>query len=239
MNRLISFFATGFLFLLINTESSAQVSHQVFDNLLKSHVTNTGVVNYAAFKKDEAKLDKYLATLKANHPKSSWKRNDKLAYWINAYNAFTIKLILKNMPVKSIMDINNGKAWDVEWIKIGENRYSLNHIENKIIRPEFNEPRIHFAVNCAAKSCPPLLNAAYNGATLETQLQNQTTKFIQNKNFNTVAPNQLMISKIFEWYASDFGVITKYVDQYTNVRVASDAEVIYVEYNWALNGLTK
>lgn len=239
MNRYFSFFATGLLFLLINTESSAQVSHQVFDNLLKSHVSNTGVVNYAAFKKDEAKLDKYLATLKANHPKSTWKRNDKLAFWINTYNAFTIKLILKNMPVKSIMDINNGKAWDVEWIKLGENTYSLNHIENKIIRPEFKEPRIHFAINCAAKSCPPLLNTAYNGTTLDTQLQNQTTKFIQNKNFNTVAPNQLMISKIFEWYASDFGVITKYIDRYTSVQVASDAEVIYVEYNWALNGLNK
>lgn len=239
MNRLFLIITTGFLFSLLSPNVDAQTSHEVFDKLLKSHVSDQGIVNYATFKKDEYKLDKYISNLSANHPNKSWGKDDRLAYWINAYNAFTIKLILENMPVKSILDIHGGKAWDVDWIKLGNNTYSLNYIENKIIRPIFNEPRIHFAVNCAAKSCPPLLNEAYTGAKLDAQLQQQTLKFIQNNTFNTVSPNELKLSKIFEWYAEDFGSITEYIDLYTRLKVSSKAKVSYLEYDWALNGKNK
>ena len=176
MKHFLSAIAIACLISLSTKMATAQISHQVFDNLLSTHVTDTGTVNYMAFKKDQFKLDKYLATLRSNHPSESWTKNERLAYWINAYNAFTIKLILDNMPVKSILDIHDGKAWDVEWIKLGNKTYSLNYIENKIIRPVFKEPRIHFAVNCAAKSCPPLLNRAYSAKTLDEQLENQTRK---------------------------------------------------------------
>ena len=84
-----------------------EASHQVFDNLLSTHVTDTGTVNYSAFKKDQFKLDKYLATLRANHPSESWTKNERLAYWINAYNAYTVQLILDNYPLKSIKDLNS------------------------------------------------------------------------------------------------------------------------------------
>jgi hypothetical protein len=226
-------------FFLNSEKVNAQFSHQVFDDLLKVHVSDDGKVNYPAFKKDIAKLDKYLSNLKANHPNRSWTKDQRLAYWINAYNAFTIKLILEHMPVKSIMDIHGGKAWDVEWIKLGNNTYSLNYIENKIIRPVFNEPRIHFAVNCAARSCPPLLNEAYKADKLNAQLQQQTIAFIQNAEFNSISPNALKLSKIFEWYAEDFGNITTFIDTYTRLKVSSKAKVSFQEYNWSLNGLNK
>lgn len=239
MKHFLSAITIALLIGLSSRMATAQISHQVFDNLLNTHVTDAGTVNYAAFKKDQVKLDKYLSTLRSNHPSDSWTKNERLAYWINAYNAFTIKLILDNMPVKSILDIHDGKAWDVEWIKLGNKTYSLNHIENKIIRPVFKEPRIHFAVNCAAKSCPPLLNRAYSAKTLDEQLENQTRKFIQNRSFNYISSNSIKLSKIFEWYAEDFGPITSFINTYTKATISAKAKVSYLEYNWELNGLKK
>ena len=85
----------------------------------------------------------------------------KMAYWINVYNAFTIKMIVDNYPVSSITKLHGGKPWDVKWIELGEKKYSLNEIEHNILRPQFKDARIHFAVNCAAQSCPPILNKAW------------------------------------------------------------------------------
>lgn len=209
--------------------------HGKFEVLLKKHVSNDGVVDYAGFKKDESKLDTYLALLADDPASESWTRAARLAYWINVYNAFTIKLILKHYPVSSIMDIENGKPWDMQWIKLGEKIYSLNEIENEIIRPQFNEPRIHFAVNCAAKSCPPLANTAYTEENLESLLQSQTIKFINNSSFNNLKKEMIAISKIFEWYAGDFGNIVTFVNKYTNIKINAGAKVSYLEYDWSLN----
>ena len=210
--------------------------HSLFDRLLKNYVSAAGVVDYAGLKKEEGKLDEYLSILEEAVPETSWNRNQKLAFWINAYNAFTLKLILKNYPVKSIMDLHDGKAWDVKWIKIGDQNLTLNDIEHKIIRPQFNDPRIHFAVNCAAKSCPPLLNAAYTDKELDNQLESQTSKFINNTKYNTIGKNTIEVSQIFNWYASDFGDIATYVKRYAKTNVKSNAEVKYIDYDWALNG---
>lgn len=213
-------------------------SHSAFDALLKKYVTSTGTVNYAGLKSEKAKLDAYLTLLSSNAPTDTWSRNQKLAYWINLYNAATIQLILKNYPVKSIMDINGGKAWDLAFVKSGSKTLSLNQIENEIIRPTFKEPRIHFAVNCAAKSCPKLLNEAFTSAKLETQLETATRKFINNRNKNKVSPDAITISKIFEWYAADFGgsaELVKYFNKYSSLKANSDANVTFMEYDWSLN----
>lgn len=218
----------------------AQISHQVFDELLQKHVSQTGRVNYKGFKADEAKLDKYLSVLKTNHPdKKTWSKDERLSYWINAYNAFTIKAILEEYPIQSITDLANGNVWDVKWIKIGSNTYSLNGIEHEIIRTNFKEPRIHFAVNCAANSCPPLLNQAYNAANLEQQLQEQATAFINNRNYNVLGPNDLVLSKIFEWYADDFGSLQAYVNPFTRIRIAPNASITFAPYDWSLNQVNK
>ena len=213
-------------------------SHASFDALLKKYVSASGKVNYDGFKTEKSKLDSYLSLLAKNAPSSGWNREEKLAYWINLYNAATIQLILKNYPLKSIMDINGGKAWDLKFVKSGSQMLSLNQIENEIIRPTFKEPRIHFAVNCAAKSCPKLLNGAFLAHKLDSQLEVATKKFINNKAKNTISSSSIQISKIFEWYAVDFGGkegLVNYFNKYSDIKINSSAKVTFMEYDWALN----
>ncbi|MDF1699123.1 MAG: DUF547 domain-containing protein [Saprospiraceae bacterium] len=210
--------------------------HTQFDQLLRSYVNANGVVDYGGLKKKESKLDEYLSMLESHPPETTWNRNQELAYWINAYNAYTIKLILTNYPVNSITDLENGKPWDKKWINLDGKSLSLNMIENDIIRPKYKEPRIHFAVNCAAKSCPPLLNEAFKANKLDAQLEAQTKKFINNSAYNSLSTNEIKVSKIFEWYGVDFGDIATYVSQYADKTVKTNAKVTYMEYDWNLNG---
>jgi len=187
------------------------------------------------WKRNEEQLDKYLDHLSSNPVQDSWSKNKKLAYWINTYNAFTVKIILKNYPVKSIQDINNGKPWDLKWIEIGNKTYSLNQIENDIIRPQFKEPRIHFAVNCAAASCPPLDNKAYTENNIESLFEQNTKAFINNSNYNSINEKSVTVSKIFDWYGEDFGNIISYLNKYSNTDIKKNAKVKFKEYDWSLN----
>ncbi len=221
-----------------NTSKPAPVaiSHEAFDKLLKAHVSSTGVVDYAGMKSNMAALDGYIAQLRENPARNSWSKDEQLAYWINAYNAHTIKLILDNYPVKSIKDINGGKPWDKTWIKLGDKTYSLNNIENDIIRPTFKEPRIHFAVNCAAKSCPPLHNRAWTASNLESTFESSTKKFINNANYNQISASEAKISSIFDWYGGDFGDVKAYINKYSNTKLNSSAKIGFGNYDWNLNG---
>ena len=226
----------------IVTESTPQhpklsaPSHQAWDVLLQQYVSTNGQVSYSNWSKNKAALEAYLKTLADNPVQNNWSRNEKLAYWINAYNAFTIKLILDNFPLKSIMSLHGGKPWDVKWIQLGDKTYSLNQIENDIIRPQFKDARIHFAVNCAAKSCPTLLNRAFTADKLETQLEAQTRTFINNPAFNQISAKSATVSQIFEWYAGDFGDLKAYINKYSNTKLDGSAKVAYQEYQWDLNG---
>lgn len=211
--------------------------HTAFDALLSSHVSASGQVDYKALKGKTLKLDAYLADLQANTPQTSWSEDEELAYWINVYNAYTIKLILKNYPVKSITDLHGGKPWDVKWIEIAGKTYSLNNVENDIIRPKFNEPRIHFAVNCAAKSCPPLANQAFTAKNLESLLEKQTKAFVNNSKHNQLTKNSITVSKIFDWYGVDFGNVATFISRYASTEVSPAAKVSFSEYDWALNGM--
>ena len=210
-------------------------SHDTWNVLLGKYVSN-GKVNYSAFKQEEAQLDTYLDMLKKTPIQDSWSRNKKLAYWINAYNAFTVKLILDNYPVKSITDLHGGKPWDVKWIKLGGQNLSLNNIENDIIRPKFKEPRIHFAVNCAAISCPPLLNKAWTAGNLERNFESQTKAFINNSAYNEVSADKATISKIFDWYGEDFADLKAFINKYAGQKMSPGAKINYKEYDWTLNG---
>ena len=209
--------------------------HDDFNNLLQRHVNNSGVVNYRTFKKDQDKLDAYLKVLEKTIIEKTWSRNKSLAFWINAYNANTIKLILKNYPIKSIMDLNNGKPWDVKWIKIDQRTLSLNNIENDIIRPNYSEPRIHFAVNCAAKSCPPLLNKAWTEGNLNSNLERQTKSFINNPIYNTITSSNVEVSKIFDWYRKDFGDLKSYLNKFSSSKIGKNTSVNFKTYDWNLN----
>lgn len=216
-------------------EISTSPDHRLFGELLKKYVSVTGKVDYAGLSTEESKLDQYLSILEKNLPEDSWSRNQQLAYWINAYNAFTIKLILDHYPVVSIMDIDDGKPWDTKWIELGDQTFSLNQLEHEIIRPQFNEPRIHFAVNCAAKSCPPLANLAFTEQNIDDLLAERTKNFINNTEFNTLKKDQASISKIFEWYSSDFGDLLSFLNLYSNTKLNSGARISFREYDWKLN----
>lgn len=210
-------------------------SHDAWDKLLRQYVTADGKVNYDGFKNDKAKLEAYLKMLDANPPQDSWSRGEKMAFWINAYNAATVKLIVDNYPLASITKLDGGKPWDVKRVKIGSKTYSLNNIENDILRPQFKDARIHFAVNCAAQSCPPLLNRAWTASNLEGNFEKQARAFINNPKFNKISAKSAQVSNIFEWYAADFGNLIDFLNKYATTKIAAGTKVGYVEYDWGLN----
>jgi hypothetical protein len=210
--------------------------HEPWSAMLMKYVDDQGLVNYSKWSKNIGELQDYLNVISQNPPSDNWKKDESFAYWINAYNAFTIKLILDHYPVTSITDIDHGNPWDKEWIDIGHNTYSLNHIEHQILRNEFSDPRFHFAINCAALSCPPLFNRAFTSENLDMQLDARTEQFINHTAYNILEPGKLELSMIFKWYASDFGDVTSYVDRYTPKTIKPGVPISYVKYDWALNG---
>ncbi len=218
------------------TKEIQAVSHQIWDGLLQKYVSSSGVVNYAGIQGSESELDKYLNLISEQAPQENWSKNEKLAFWINAYNAYTVKLILDHYPLKSIRDIE--KPWDTSFITIGGKSYSLNQIEHDVIRPTFKEPRIHFALVCAAKSCPPLLNRAYTADQLNSQLDKQTRSFLNNQTFNKISEGSLTVSSLFDWYKEDFlidGSVINFINPYVDPNINSDASISYMDYNWDLN----
>jgi hypothetical protein len=210
-------------------------THKPWTQLLTQHVSASGKVDYKGFIQSKEQLNQYLESLASQTPTQTWSRNEAMAYWINAYNAFTVKLIIDNWPVSSIRDIHNGDPWNVKWIELEGKKYSLNQIENDILRPRYGDARIHFAVNCAAKSCPPLLNRAFTSEQLNAQLDQQARSFINSTQYNSISPQSIQVSKIFDWYAADFGNLIDYLNQYSNTTIRSGAKVSFLEYDWGLN----
>lgn len=221
------------------------VTHEIWDSLLQTHVTDGGLVDYEGFIQDSARFNQYLDLLSKHHPnKKHWSKDERLAYWINAYNAFTVKLVADYYPVESIKDIKKGipfvnTVWDIKFIEIEGQSYDLNNIEHGIIRPRFEEPRIHFAVNCAAISCPKLWNRAYTANQLDAQLDQAARSFLADEGKNQITANNPKLSKIFSWYGGDFKTkkrsIIDYVNEYTDVDISQEAEVEYLDYDWGLN----
>lgn len=210
-------------------------NHDVWNTILKTNVSTSGKVNYSGMKSKLSDIESYISTLESLSDQSTWNRNEKLAYWINLYNAATVRLIVQNYPTSSITNINGGIPWDKKVVTISGKTYSLNQIENDIIRPTFKEPRIHFAVNCAAVSCPKIMNSAFTEDKLNYQLTKQTKSFINGAK-NSITESSIEISKIFEWYAADFGSsIIDYLNKYSTTTINSDATITYNEYNWDLN----
>ncbi|QLE00864.1 DUF547 domain-containing protein [Galbibacter sp. BG1] len=206
----------------------------VWNALLQENVSEEGMVSYKSFNSEE--LDLYLKELKKYPPKDSWSKKEKLSYWINAYNAFTIKLILDNYPLKSIKDIKD--PWDKQFIEIDRERFSLNHIEHEILR-KMDEPRIHFAINCASISCPKLLNQAFIPSKLDEQLETVTREFINDTAKNELSHEKIEISALFKWFREDFEkkqTLIGFLNKYSKVTIDKNAEITYKPYNWNLNG---
>jgi hypothetical protein len=222
--------------LMAAVPSQVVVDHSVWNDLLKEHVDAKGLVDYKGFQKDRIKLKTYLNMLSKQQPKESWSVQELLAYYINTYNAYTVELILENYPVKSIKDING--PWTRGIVPIGDKNLSLGGIENGILR-KMNEPRIHFAINCASVSCPKLLNEAFTADAIDKQLDRVTREFI-NGDKNDIRAENPQLSSIFDWYKKDFEVngkvdVIAYINSYAMTKINADAAIAYKNYDWNLN----
>jgi len=224
---------------------AAVVDNRVYAELLSKHV-DKGVVDYAGFKADEARLDRYLKILEQVDPERLPPQH-QFAFYINAYNAWTIKLILTGYPgVESIKDLGSlfQSPWKKELVRIHGKTLTLDEIEHNILRPRFKDPRVHFAVNCASKSCPPLLSEPYDGDTLEVQLSRVTRDFINDPSQYRIDGNIFWVSSIFKWFSEDFnrdvvGFYLRYAQG--DLKKSLEArhgrlEVKYMDYDWSLNG---
>ncbi|WP_080237235.1 DUF547 domain-containing protein [Spirosoma rigui] len=228
------------------TVAAEPVSHALFDQLAKKYINEKGLVNYKGFKSDEKELKKYLDLLAKNPPTDKWSQEEQMAYWINAYNANTIQLILEHYPVKSIKDIGSkikipfvNTPWDIKFIKVGNETYDLNRIEHGTLRKKFDDKRIHFALVCAARSCPRLRNEAYTGAKLNAQLDDQGSDFLNNPAKNAITAKKASLSKYFDWYKGDWKDDNKsveyWVNKYSKTKINQDTQISFLDYNWDLN----
>lgn len=221
-------------FLLLNVQAQKN-DFSLWNNFLKKHVSKEGKVNYEGIKNNPDNLNFVLQSLTKTIPDENWSKNEKLAFWINTYNAFTIKLIMDNYPVKSIKDIQ--RPWDKIFIKIGSNTMSLNNLEHDILR-KMDEPRIHFAIVCASISCPKLQNEAFSASKIESQLTNATKEFLSDTSKNFISPNSLELSKIFQWFSKDFkqkGSLINFLNKYSDIEISEHAKIKFKDYNWNLN----
>ncbi|MBO2008552.1 DUF547 domain-containing protein [Hymenobacter negativus] len=220
--------------------------HSAFDKLLKKHVNEKGLVNYKAWKADQTAFNHYLDQLSKTPPAANWSKAEQMAYWLNAYNAFTIRLILDHYPVQSIKDIGAKikipfvtTPWAAKFFSIAGEKMSLDNIEHGILRKKFDDPRIHFALVCAALSCPRLRNEAYTAAKLDGQLEDQGRDFLNNPAKNKPGKAAAQLSKYFDWYKGDWTQnnlsVAKWVNKYATVKMDDNTKITYLDYNWNLN----
>lgn len=221
--------------------------HQDLNGLLGDIVVIRGHqsrVDYEQLIQRRGELDEYLKKISAisRHSFDDFSEQQQLAFLINTYNGYQLKQVIDHYPLKSIKDVGSffSSPWSKEFFTLFGNPASLDYVEHQLIRQMFEEPRIHFAVNCASISCPPLANEAYQAAKLETQLETAAFNFLQDKQANYLEGETVYLSKIFDWYEEDFtGGVIPFVARYWSSLPAdlSTLEVAYTPYNWSLNKL--
>lgn len=214
-------------------------------------------VDYVRLKARTGELDVYLDRIAAVPASefAAWPRAERLALLLNLYNARTLRLIVEHYPLGSIREIGllPGAAWKQKIVRFGGRVVSLDDLEHGIVRKEYAEPRVHFALVCAAKGCPPLRAEPYRGAELERQLADQGRRFLSetNKNRFDVATRTLWLSPIFDWFAEDFraggGTVTSFVKPFLGAEVRraleafrdSEIRVRFTDYDWSLNDVAR
>ena len=277
--QILEFIGISVLFIIFTAQKSGyelEFDHSLFDKLLRNNVTN-GMVNYRNIKDaDFGILEQYLHKLENVDPADfeKWDRNSKLAFWINAYNAITIYGIVINYPLEyggllarlrfpksSIRQIN--KVWDRVFTNVMGKGITLNQIEHDILRVEFDEPRIHFAIVCASVGCPRLMSEAYIPEKLDEQINKAAKDFVNRKKYIDYdsGNNILHLSSIFDWYKDDFKYsensewldkygkdergIVEFVERYSKNEALrkqmkeNKVKIKYLDYDWSLNELKK
>ena len=231
-------------------QGGATFDHAPFDALLSAHVNqDAGRVDYKGLKKEEAALDAYLETI-ASADLDALSQEERFAFLINAYNAYTLKLILQNYPgIKSIRD--QKEPWKQESWEVAGETVSLDTIEHERLRPTYKDPRIHFAVNCASIGCPPLRKEAYVASKLDEQLEAAARETLQNERYVKVKGGKLHVTALMDWYGDDFvnpewepaaQTLPEFVAKYARDDVKAfikekddKPKVSFLDYDWKLN----
>jgi len=260
-----------FVSLITSNIFATEFDHSIFDSLLKKYVKN-GLVNYKAFKENQTELNNYLNKIKQVDPGifQKWSKDEQKAFWINAYNSITIEGILRNHPIQwgnifararfpqnSIRQI--GGFWDEVFVKVMGKDITLNDIEHKILRKQFDDPRIHFVLVCASMGCPILESQAFFADDLEQRLEQVAQNFIYNSDKVRLdkEKNIIYLSAIFDWYKKDFRVseqgrnkfndyrkdehgvmefVTKYFSEADReFIIQNQPKIKYLDYDWSLN----
>jgi hypothetical protein len=237
-------------------------AHRAWDALLQKHVVlisdgKASRLDYAGVARERAALGAYLASLSAVGVAEfgAWPKAERMAFLINAYNAFTVEKILQRYPdLRSIRDFGRlfGNPFRDEFFSLFGRRFSLDAIEHDTLRVPgaYDEPRLHYALNCAAVGCPMLREEAYVAARLERQLEGQAVRFLSDRSRNRLgADGRLEVSKIFDWFKEDFGVRERYFAAYARLltddpegqrRIAEGRAVLaFLDYDWALNDVRR
>jgi hypothetical protein len=229
--------------------SAAPFDHSKFDQVLKKYVDDKGLVDYNSIAKDKG-FSEYMQLLQTAEVEGL-SRDGQLAFWINAYNAVTIDKVIKTKPKKSVRETFVPGVWtgtkfftSRKHIVAGK-RLSQDDIEHEILRKQFNDPRIHFAIICASMGCPQLPRIAYTEENVQTRLEEETRKYLNSPRGTRIdrAENTLHVSKLFDWFGSDFinksGSVLAFMQPYLHEEVRlfleRDPMISYLEYDWALN----
>jgi len=235
------------------TDSSADVDHHLWAELLRKYIKpGDDAVNRFAYgsvsKTDKDKLDRYIDQL-AQTPVGQHNRQVQRAYWINLYNALTIQEVLSHFPVDSIRDIRSGifsaGPWKKKLVKVEDQKLTLNDIEHRILRPIWQDPRIHYAVNCASLGCPNLQDEVFTAANTESLLDKAAREFINHPRAAVVIDGKLQVSSIYEWFKADFGgkdaAVIEHLKQYAGAELARSLNTVSKIdsdlYDWRINSV--
>jgi hypothetical protein len=213
--------------------------HEIFDAVLRERVNAEGKVDYQGLQSDRGELDRYVAYLAVASPERDPElfptRDDQLAYWLNAYNALAMTAVIDRPGLKSVVDNKVDFFYATRYV-VGGRNLDLYRMENGVVRPTFQDPRVHFALNCQSEGCPVLPNSAFPAQGLDARLEEVTRAFVTDPRKVQVDGNTLRVSQIFEWYAEDFeaaggaaGFVRKYRDD-----VPESPTLEYIPYDWAL-----
>lgn len=233
-------------------------THAAWTAILKARVVDKRF-DYASLKADDAPLVAYLRSLEGVTPEqyATWKREQRFAFWIDAYNAYTVKRVLQSFPFDEVITLGKDKKgpWDERFIPLGklapelkQEQLTLNDLENKILRPTFQDARVHAAINCAAESCPPIRNEAFVAVRLSAQLDDQVLRWLSDESLNRydAAKKALHVSKLFDWYAGDFeresdGFVAVWIARHgpkEKLAFVGDGKGValdFLDYSWKLN----
>jgi len=238
-----------------DAQSVREVDHSLWDEILKRHVRESAgganLVDYAAMTSESSDaLDSYLSMM-AETPVSTLNRDEQYAYWLNLYNAVTVRVVLDHYPVDSIQDIDISPGlfasgpWGADVITVEGVALTLNDIEHRILRPIWEDPRIHYGVNCASIGCPDLMPTAFTSENLEVQLDAGARRYVNDPRGVSISEDRVTVSKIYDWFIEDFGGteagIMDHLSQYADPELAAElariGQLHSVQYDWSINSV--